>query len=73
MPVRSPLTAYGNVRFGPSAMSFIHSPFFLRQHFCGYRKKQHQPNTSLQAEQAGAFFSSESGKKLTGRFGPSVT
>ena len=28
MPVRSPLTAYGNVRVGPPAMSFVQSQFF---------------------------------------------
>jgi hypothetical protein len=28
MTVRSPLTAYGNVRVGPPAMSLIYSQFF---------------------------------------------
>jgi len=28
MPARSPLTAYGNVRVGPTAMSFVHSMYF---------------------------------------------
>jgi len=32
---RSPLTAYGNVRVGPTAMSFIRSLCFLRLHFYG--------------------------------------
>jgi hypothetical protein len=29
MSARSPLTAYGNVRVGPPAMSFVHSPIFF--------------------------------------------
>jgi hypothetical protein len=28
MPVRSPLTAYGNARVGPPAMSFVQSTYF---------------------------------------------
>jgi hypothetical protein len=28
MPARSPLTAYGNARVGPTAMSFVHSKYF---------------------------------------------
>jgi len=28
MSAQSPLTAYGNVRVGPTAMSFVHSMYF---------------------------------------------
>jgi len=73
MPARTPLTAYGNVRVGPTAMAFVRTAYFLRRHFCSYRNLV-SPNKSMKAEQEGAFFSSESGEKnRTGWVGLSVT
>jgi len=69
MPGRSPLTAYGNVRVGPPAMSLIHSQFFS-DCISAVQETQLQPKRVLQAESEGAFFSSESvEKKRTGWFG----
>ena len=68
MPGRSPLTAYGNVRVGPPAMSLIHSQFFS-DCISAVQETQLQPKRVLQAESEGAFFSSESvEKKRTGWF-----
>ena len=73
MPARTPLTAYGNVRVGPTAMAFVRAAYFLRRHFCSYRNIV-SPNKSMKAEQEGAFFSSESGEKnRTGWVGLSVS
>ena len=73
MPARTPLTAYGNVRVGPTAMAFVRTAYFLRRHFCSYRNLV-SPNKSMKAEQEGAFFSSESGEKnRTGWVGLSVS
>jgi hypothetical protein len=73
MPARTPLTAYGNVRVGPTAMAFVRTAYFLRRHFCSYRNLV-SPNKSMKAEQEGAFFLSESGEKnRTGWVGLSVT
>ena len=73
MSARSPLTAYGNVRVGPTAMSFVHSMYFSDS-ISAVIETQPQPNTSLSAESEGAFFSSESAEKnRTGRVGLSVT
>ncbi len=69
MPGRSPLTAYGNVRVGPPAMSLIHSQFFS-DCISAVQETQLQPKRVLQAESEGAFFSSERvEKKRTGWFG----
>jgi len=62
----------GNVRVGPTAMSFVHSKYFSDS-ISLVVEILLQPDESLKAEQAGAFFSSESGeKKRTGRVGQSV-
>jgi hypothetical protein len=74
MSARSPLTAALRQRSRRPARHAV-CPFevFLRQHFFGYRNSASTKN-SLKAEQAGAFFSSESAeKKRTGRVGLSVT
>ena len=70
LTARPPLTAYGNVRVGPTAMSFVRSAYFLRRHFCGYRDPASTKN-SLKAEQAGAFFSSDQRRKKAHRTGRS--
>ena len=76
MPGRSPLTAFGNVRVGPPAMSFFHSVFFstafLRLASINSLDKRNRSKTvtSLQADSEGVFFSSESAeKKHTGWVG----
>ena len=73
MPVRSPLTAYGNVRVGPPAMPLICTKFFF-DCICTVKEMELEPNKPLKAEQEGAFFSSESAEKnRTGWVGLSVS
>ena len=79
MSARSPLTAYGNVRVGPTAMSFVSSLFsptaFLRPASNNSLDKSNRSPkvTSLQADPEGVFFSSESAeKKHTGWGGQRV-
>jgi hypothetical protein len=55
MPVRSPLTAYGNVRVGPPAMPLICTKFFF-DCICTVKEMELEPNKPLKAEQEGAFF-----------------
>jgi len=71
MTARSPLTACGNVRVGPTAMSS--SIRFFSDCISAVKAIQFQPNISLQADSEGVFFSSESAKKnRTGWVGQSV-
>ncbi|MFM7800591.1 MAG: hypothetical protein ACKO69_00340 [Limnohabitans sp.] len=69
---RSPLTACGNVRVGPTAMSL--SMRFFADCIPVLDEFLLQPNTSFQADSEGVFFSSESAeKKHTGWVGQSVS
>jgi hypothetical protein len=72
MPARSPLTACGNVRVGPTAMSS--SIRFFSGCIFAVKATQFQPNISLPADSEGVFFSSESAeKKHTGWVGQCVS
>jgi len=67
---RSPLTAYGNARVGPPAMSFVRS-MFLPTAFMRLKKPSHEnaialnPETSLEATRRGCFFQAKAQKKST--------
>jgi hypothetical protein len=63
MPGRSPLSACGIVRVGPPAMSFVHSPIFLRRHFCGSRDPASTKKSASGRTGGGVFFERKRRKK----------
>jgi hypothetical protein len=62
MSARSPLTAYGNVRVGPPAMSFVHSQFspttFLR-----FKRPSFSQKECFRPNRRGRFFRAKAQKK----------
>jgi hypothetical protein len=70
MSARSPLTAYGNVRVGPTAMSFVHSPIFsdsisADRHTNKLRQKKNWANFKhhFRPNRRGRFFRAKAEKK----------
>jgi hypothetical protein len=70
MPARSPLTAYGNVRVGPTAMSFVHSMYFsdnisADRHTNQLRQKKTSANFKchFRPNRRGCFFRAKAQKK----------
>ncbi len=55
MPGQSPLTAYGNVRVGPPAMSLIHS-MFSSTAFLRFKRLSFNQKECFRANRRGRFF-----------------